>query len=127
MDKVEYVPLEEAKSAKRKLKKSKVVEEVEAILKKLPQGQSGKIVAKSEKANTIKNRFVRVTKSLGMKNVKIKRVNDVVYFWKESVTNWLLEPVYTLPGQESEGFYGGGYVLTGSIYRNSDNSIYQSY
>ena len=87
MDKVEYISLEEAKSAKRKLKKSKVVEEVEAILKKLPQGQSGKIVAKSEKANTIKNRFVRVTKSLGMKNVTIKRVNDVVYFWRESVSH----------------------------------------
>jgi hypothetical protein len=87
MDKVEYVSLEEAKSAKRKLKKSKVVEEVEMILKKLPQGQSGKIVAKSEKANTIKNRFVRVAKSLGMKDITIKRVNDVVYFWKESTNS----------------------------------------
>jgi biotin-(acetyl-CoA carboxylase) ligase len=87
MDKVEYISLEEAKSAKRKLKKSKVVEEVETILKKLPQGQSGKIVAKSEKANTIKNRFVRVAKSLGMKDITIKRVNDVVYFWKESANS----------------------------------------
>ena len=87
MDKVEYISLEEAKSAKRKLKKSKVVEEVETILKKLPQGQSGKIVAKSEKANTIKNRFVRVAKSIGMKDITIKRVNDVVYFWKESANS----------------------------------------
>jgi hypothetical protein len=86
MDKVEYIPLEEAKSAKRTIKKSKVIEEVEAILKKLPQGQSGKIIAKSEKANTIKNRLVRVSRSLGMKNVTIKRVNDVVYFWRDTVT-----------------------------------------
>ena len=86
MDKVEYVSIDEAKSAKRKIKKSKLIEEVEATLKKLQAGQSGKIVAKSEKANTIRNRFLRVAKSLGMKNVAIKRVNDVVYFWKEPVT-----------------------------------------
>ena len=83
MDKVEYVPLEEAKSAKRKIKKSKVVEEVEAILKKLPQGQSGKIVAKTEKPQTAKNRVFRVVKMLGMKNVTVKRVGDVVYFYKD--------------------------------------------
>jgi hypothetical protein len=82
MDKVEYVSLEEAKSAKRKIKKSAVILELETILKKLPQGQSGKIIAKTEKANTIKNRLVRVSKLLGL-NITIKRVNDTVYFWKE--------------------------------------------
>ena len=83
MDEIELVPIDEALSAKRKMKKSKVVEKIEATLKKLPAGQSGKIVAKTEKPQTVKNRIVRVAKLLGMENVTIKRVGDVVYFFKE--------------------------------------------
>ena len=83
MDKVEYVPIEEAQNAKRKIKKSKVVEELETVLKKLPQGQSGKIVAKTEKATTIKNRIVRVGKNLRMNNLKVKRIGDIIYFYKD--------------------------------------------
>jgi hypothetical protein len=83
MDEIELVSIDEALSAKRKMKKSKVVEKIEATLKKLPTGQSGKIVAKTEKPQTVKNRIVRVAKSLGMENVTVKRVGDVVYFFKE--------------------------------------------
>ena len=71
-DKVEYILLEEAKSAKRKLKKSAEIIEIVNVLKKLPPNQSGKIVAKTEKANTIKNQLVRVSKSLGLQNMTIK-------------------------------------------------------
>lgn len=83
MDKLEYVPVAEAKSAKRAIKKSKVVEEVETMLKKLPLGQAGKIVAKTEKPQTIKNRVLRVGKSLQMKNLIVKRTGETIYFWNE--------------------------------------------
>lgn len=83
MDKIEFVPIKEALSAKREVKKSKVVQEVEAKLKELTPGQSGKIVAKTEKPQTVKNRVFRVVKMLGMKNVTVKRIGDVIYFYKE--------------------------------------------
>ncbi len=84
MDEIELVPIEEAVSAKRKVKKSKVVEKIEATLKKLPPGQAGKIVAKTEKPQTVKNRVWRVIDSLGMKNkVTVKRIGDTIYFYKE--------------------------------------------
>jgi len=60
-----------------------VVQEVEDALKRLPEGQSGKIIAKTERPQTVKNRIVRVAESLKMKNVKVKRTGDVVYFGKE--------------------------------------------
>jgi len=63
------------------------VEKIEAIIKKLPAGQSGKIVAKTEKAQTVKNRVFRVVESLGMKNVTVKRVGNTVYFYKETGKN----------------------------------------
>ena len=84
MDEIELVPIDEALSAKRKMKKSKVVEKIEATLKKLPAGQSGKIVARTEKAQTVKNRVFRVVTNLGMKNVTVKRVGNTVYFYKET-------------------------------------------
>lgn len=85
MDKIELVPINEALNAKRQVKKSKVVQEVEETLKKLPEGQAGKIVAKTEKPQTVKNRIQRVVNSLGMKKiVTVKRKGDTVYFYKKS-------------------------------------------
>ena len=84
MDEIELVPIDEGLSAKREMKKSKVVEKIEATLKKLPAGQSAKIVAKSEKAQTVKNRVFRVVKNLGMKNITVKRVGNTVYFYEET-------------------------------------------
>jgi len=84
MDEIELVPIDEALSAKRTVKKSKAVENIEKTLKKLPPGQSAKIVAKTEKAQTVKNRVVRVVRDLGMKNIRVKRVGNTVYFYKET-------------------------------------------
>lgn len=83
MDEIEIVAVEEAKLAKRKVKKSKAVQKVEDTLKKLTPEQSGKIIAKTEKPQTVKNRISRVAKALGMNDVNVKRTGDVVYFWKE--------------------------------------------
>ena len=80
---IEIVSVEEAKLSKRKVKKSKAVQKVEDALTKLTSEQSGKIVAKTEKPQTIKNRISRVAKALGMNEVRVKRTGDVVYFWKE--------------------------------------------
>ncbi len=85
MDKIELVPINEALNAKRQVKKSKVVQEVEETLKKLPEGQAGKIIAKTEKPQTVKNRVLRIVESLGMKKiVTVKRKGDTIYFYKES-------------------------------------------
>ena len=66
MDKIEIVPVKEALSAKRTVKKSKEVEEIEATINALNPGQSAKIVTKTETPQTVKNRIWRVIKSLGM-------------------------------------------------------------
>ena len=82
MDEIEFIPIQEALDAKRAVKKSKVVQEVEAKLKKLPAGQSGRIVAKSEKPQTIKNRITRVAKNLGMSDIVVKRAGNEVFFFR---------------------------------------------
>ena len=85
MVKVGYVSIEEAKTLKRSMKKSPIVEEYESLLLNLPTGQAGQIDASKEKdkANTIKNRLVRVGQSLNMTDLTVKRVGDVVSFWRE--------------------------------------------
>ena len=82
-DQAEFITEEEAKSYKRVMKKSKVVEYYESMLKKLESGQAGKVVAKEEQATTIKNRVVRIAKSLDMNDLKVKRTGDTVTFWRE--------------------------------------------
>ena len=42
------------------------------------------VVAKTEKAQTVKNRVFRVVRNLGMKNITVKRVGNTVYFYKET-------------------------------------------
>ena len=85
MVKVDYVPIEEAKSLKRSKKKSPIVEEYESLLLNLPEGKAGKIDAKKEKekAQTIKNRLIRIGRSLNMSDLKVRRVGDIVSFWRE--------------------------------------------
>jgi hypothetical protein len=85
MVKVDYVPIEEAKSLKRSVKKSPIVEEYESLLLNLPEGKAGKIGAKKEKEKpqTIKNRLIRIGKSLNMTDLKVRRVGDIVSFWRE--------------------------------------------
>ena len=83
MDKIEYVPVDEALSAKKTVKKRKTILEVENKLKKLPEGKAGKIVIKTEKPQTVKNRVLRVAKSLGMTNIKVRQAGDSIYFYKK--------------------------------------------
>lgn len=60
-----------------------MVEHYESLLKGLKAEQAGKIVAKEEKPNTIKNRLIRVGKLLDMTDLKVKRTGDTVTFWRE--------------------------------------------
>ena len=85
MVQISYVPIDEAKSLKRSVKKNPIVEEYESILKNLPEGQAAQVDAKNEKEKpqTIKNRLLRIGKTLYMTDLKVKRVGDIVSFWRE--------------------------------------------
>ena len=85
MVKIDYVSIDEVKSLKRKVRKSPIVEEYESLLMNLPEGKAGMIDAKKEKEKpqTIKNRLIRIGKSVNMTDLKVKRVGDVVSFWRE--------------------------------------------
>jgi hypothetical protein len=83
MDKIEYVPVDEALSAKKTVKKQKTILEVESKLNKLPEGKAGKIVIKTEKPQTVRNRVIKVAKSLGMTDLKVKKSGDAIYFYKK--------------------------------------------
>ncbi|MFC1955789.1 hypothetical protein ACFLWZ_04585 [Chloroflexota bacterium] len=81
-----YVPIEKVKALKRTMKKSPVMEEYERILRELPQGQACQIDAKEEqeKPATIKNRILKISKSLNMTDLKVKKTGDVISFWRQS-------------------------------------------
>lgn len=85
MVKIEYIPIEEAKAFRRSKKKSPVVEEYESLLLNLPEGQAGMLDAKKEKEKplTIRNRLIRVGKSLSVADLQVKRTGDIVSFWRE--------------------------------------------
>ena len=82
---IDYVPVAEAKSLRRSMTKRPIVQEYESLLLNLLEGTAGQIGAKKEgeKAQTIKNRLVRVGKSLNMADLKVRRVGDIVSFWRE--------------------------------------------
>jgi len=85
MIKIEYTTIEEAKALKRSKKKSPVVEEYESLLLNLPEGKAGMIDSQraKEKAQTVKNRLVRVGKSLNMTDLQVRRTGNIVSFWRE--------------------------------------------
>ena len=85
MVKIDYVPIEEAKALRRTKRKSPVVEEYEALLLNLPAGKAGMINATKEKEKplTIRNRLIRVGKSLNVDDLIVKRAGEVVTFWRE--------------------------------------------
>jgi len=85
MVKIDYVPIEQAKALRRSKRKSPVVEEYESFLLNLPAGKAGMIDAKKEKERplTIRNRLIRVGKSLRMDDLNVKRAGDTVTFWRE--------------------------------------------
>jgi len=85
MMKLEFITSEQAKHYKRKMPKSKVMQEYEGYLQQLPEGQIGKIeIDKVDCINptTVKVRLIRAGRNLGM-DIKLRRVENVVLFWKE--------------------------------------------
>lgn len=85
MVKTKPISLEEAKSAKRTVKPSAVVQEYMQILQSLKPGEAKEIDAKTEKEKpaSIKNRILRLKKSLNMTDLGVRRVGDRVMFWRE--------------------------------------------
>ena len=84
--KLEFITQQEAETIKRKMPKSKTMEEYEGYLKQLPDGQVGKIVVAqkdSVKPQTFRSRLNRASKSLKL-DVETRRVANTVLFWRES-------------------------------------------
>lgn len=83
---IEYITPQEAETIKRKMPKSKVMQEYEGYLKQLPDGQVGKIeVAPKDgvRPYTVRNRLIKASRNLEM-NIEVKRVSNVILFWKVS-------------------------------------------
>jgi hypothetical protein len=81
--KLEFITPQEAETIKRKMPKSKTMEEYEGYLKQLPDGQVGKIEVTPKdgiKPQTVRSRLNRASKSLNM-DVETKRVGNTVLFW----------------------------------------------
>ena len=47
---------------------------------------TSKVMTEKEKAQTIKNRILRIIESQKMDGVRVKRVGDRVLFWREPET-----------------------------------------
>lgn len=83
--KLEYITPQEADTFRRKMPKSKVMQEYEGYLKQLPEGQVGTIALERKdtvKPNTVKTRLVRASRNLSLK-IETKRVGNTVLFWRE--------------------------------------------
>jgi len=86
--KLEFITPQEAETIKRKMPKSKTMEEYESYLKQFPDGQVGKIVVDSKdkiKPNTAKARLIRASKNLKL-DIQTKRVANTILFWTEPIT-----------------------------------------
>ena len=84
--KVEFITQQEAESIKRKMPKSKTMEEYEGYLRQLPEGQVGKIEVTQKdgvRPQTVRARLNRAGKSLEL-NIQTKRVGNVILFWREA-------------------------------------------
>ncbi len=81
---VQFISSKEAESIKRKMPKSKTMEEYEKYLNQLTDGQVGKIeVAQKDgiRPQTVRSRLIRASRSLEL-NVETKRIANTVLFWK---------------------------------------------
>ncbi len=81
--KVEFITQQEAETIKRKMPKSKTMEEYESYLTQLPENQVGKIEVTQKdgvKAQTVRSRLNRAGKSLNI-DVETRRVGNTVLFW----------------------------------------------
>lgn len=86
MVKVKSISIEQAQSMKRTVKPSAIVQEYTQILLDLQVGEAKEIDAKTEKEKpaSIKNRILRLKKSLNMNDLQVRRVGDKVMFWREA-------------------------------------------
>ena len=84
--KLEFITQEEAETIKRKMPKSKTMEEFEGYLKQMPDGQVGKIEVTQKdsiRPQTLRNRLIRASNSLSI-DIKTRRVGNTVLFWRNS-------------------------------------------
>ncbi len=84
--KLDFITREEAEGIRRKMPKSKVMEEYEGYLKQLSENQVGKIVVAPKdniKPQTVKSRLNRASKNLKL-DVETRRVSNTVLFWLEA-------------------------------------------
>ena len=83
--KIDFITQEQADTIKRKMPKTKMQIEYEGYLKQLVDGKVGKIeIAKDDvKPYTVRNRLMKASRNLEMK-IEIKRINNVILFWKVS-------------------------------------------
>jgi hypothetical protein len=83
--KLEFITQEEAESIKRKMPKSKVMEEYEDYIKQLPENRVGRIEVTQKdgvKPQTVRARLNRASKNLEM-DIQTRRVANTVLFWCE--------------------------------------------
>ncbi len=83
--KLEFITPREAETIRRKMPKSKTMEEYEGYLMQLSDGQVGKLVVDSKdkiKPNTAKARLIRSSKNLKL-DIETKRVANTILFWNQ--------------------------------------------
>lgn len=83
--KVEFITPQEAETIRRKMPKSKTMEEYESYLMQLPDGQVGKLVVDGKdsiKPQTVRSRLNRASKSLNI-DIETRRVGNTVLFWRD--------------------------------------------
>jgi hypothetical protein len=84
--KLDFITPQEAESIRRKMPKSKTMEEYEGYLKQLPDGQVGKILVTQKdsiKPQTVRSRLNRASKNLKL-DIETRRVANTVLFWRET-------------------------------------------
>jgi len=84
--KLEFITKQEAETIRRKMPKSKTMEEYEGYLKQLPENQVGRIVVAQKdnvRPQTVRSRLNRANKNLKL-DIDTKRVGSTVLFWREA-------------------------------------------
>ena len=84
--KLDFITKEEAETIRRKMPKSKTMEEYEGYLKQLQNGQVGKFVVAQKdniKPQTVRSRLNRASKNLKL-DIETRRVANTVLFWREA-------------------------------------------
>ncbi len=84
MPRLSKVRIEDARSAKTSWRhKTTHLERYKQYIEELSEEEAGKLTVKNEKESfAVRNRIRRSAEALGV-NVKIKKVGNDLYFWKE--------------------------------------------